>query len=323
VTTRKVGWLTRLGGPSGQRTPTGGSAQAEQRHWPNRCLPVVAGGGRGRLEPELAQQQREVDASLDDLLAQLRAADPASSVARAVGDAYGVYHAAVNDQFQLLAKGDLAEAEEVDEQRVDPAFDRLVESPATASRHYGAVAHRANRQADLGTLLLLLAAASVIGVLVWRFQRVKSQAAELFAHQARHDPLTALPARVAQALARSGLDPGRLTLEITETSVVDDLGRAEATLAGLRESGVQIAVDDFGTGFSALGALKHYPVDSLKIDRSFVDGLGSDAQDTAIVHAVIAFAKTLGLQVTGEGIETAEQFEQLRALESRTGIRIG
>jgi EAL domain-containing protein (putative c-di-GMP-specific phosphodiesterase class I) len=123
-----------------------------------------------------------------------------------------------------------------------------------------------------------------------------------------------LPSRVAQSLARSGLDPGRLTLEITETSVVDDLGRAEATLAALRELGVHVAVDDFGTGFSALGALKHYPVDSLKIDRSFVDGLGSDAQDTAIVHAVIAFAKSLGLRVTGEGIETAEQFEQLRAL---------
>ena len=94
----------------------------------------------------------------------------------------------------------------------------------------------------------------------------------------------------------------------------DFIPLAEATLQALRGLGVHVAVDDFGTGFSALGALKHYPVDSLKIDRSFVDGLGRDAQDTAIVHAVIAFAKTLGLRVTGEGIETAEQLEQLRAL---------
>jgi EAL domain-containing protein (putative c-di-GMP-specific phosphodiesterase class I) len=73
--------------------------------------------------------------------------------------------------------------------------------------------------------------------------------------------------------------------------MVDDLGTAVATLAALRGLGVHVAVDDFGTGFSALGALKHYPVDSLKIDRSFVDGLGRDAQDTAIVHAVIAFPR--------------------------------
>jgi diguanylate cyclase (GGDEF)-like protein len=539
----------------------------------------------GRLSPELARERQQVDARMEGLLVRLLAADPDSAAARAVGDAFGVYQAAVDDEFQLLAVGQLAEAEEVDEQRVDPAFVRLAQSLASASRHYDTLARQANRRADFGTLLLLLAAATVIGVLVWRFQRAKSQAAELFAHQARHDPLTALPNRallverlqmelaraarrrepvfllwldlddfkvvndslghqagdqlllvvgerlrdclrpgdtparmggdeftvlladvdglqgairvaervgaelgvpfevaghqvvvrasigvaqsvpgatsveellrnadiamyeakkqgkgqyqvfspgmdeaawkrleleaelrvaleqqqfevyyqpildldsgavselealvrwdhptrgllppaefiplaeqtglivplgqwvlgqacqqlaaweagdqhhlslglsvnlsarqlrepalpsqVAEALARSGLDPRRLTLEITETSMIDDPGTAEATLAALRELGVHVAVDDFGTGFSALGALKHYPVDSLKIDRSFVDGLGRDAQDTAIVHAVIAFAKTLGLRVTGEGIETAEQFEQLRAL---------
>jgi diguanylate cyclase (GGDEF)-like protein len=539
----------------------------------------------GRLIPELARERQQVDATMDDLLTQLLAADPDSSAARAVSDAFGVYQAAVDDQFRLLADGELAEAEEVDEQRVDPAFDRLAQSLAVAGRHYRTVANQANRRADLGTLLLLLAAATIIGVLVWRFQRAKSQTAELFAHQAHHDPLTALPnrallverlqaelaraarrrepvfllwldlddfkvvndslghqagdqllvavgerlraclrpgdtparmggdeftvlltdvdgrpgairvaervgaelsasfavaghqvvvqasigiahsvpghtsaqellrnadiamyeakrqgkgqyqmftpgmdqaawtrleleaelrvsiqqqqfelyyqpildldsgavselealvrwdhpsrgllppadfiplaeetglivplgawvldqacqqlaaweagdqrhpplglsvnlsprqlrhpelpSRVAQALTSSGLDPHRLTLEITESSMVDDLGTAEATLQALRGLGVHVAVDDFGTGFSALGALKHYPVDSLKIDRSFVDGLGRDAQDTAIVHAVIAFAKTLGLRVTGEGIETAEQLEQLRAL---------
>jgi predicted signal transduction protein with EAL and GGDEF domain len=85
-----------------------------------------------------------------------------------------------------------------------------------------------------------------------------------------------LPQRVAQALARSTLEPHRLTLEVTETSMIDDLGAAGASLGALRALGVRVAVDDFGTGFSALGALKHHPVDSLKIDRSFVDGLGRD-----------------------------------------------
>jgi EAL domain-containing protein (putative c-di-GMP-specific phosphodiesterase class I) len=128
-----------------------------------------------------------------------------------------------------------------------------------------------------------------------------------------------LPQRVARALARSTLEPHRLTLEVTETSMIDDLGTAGASLGALRALGVRVAVDDFGTGFSALGALKHHPVDSLKIDRSFVDGLGRDPRDTAIVHAVVAFARTLGLRVTGEGIETVEQLEELRALGCHHG----
>jgi EAL domain-containing protein (putative c-di-GMP-specific phosphodiesterase class I) len=123
-----------------------------------------------------------------------------------------------------------------------------------------------------------------------------------------------LPRRVAEVLARSGLDPHRLTLEVTEISVVDDLGAADTSLQELRTLGVHIAVDDFGTGFAALGTLEHYPIDSLKIDRSFINGLGRDAHNTAIVHAVIAFAKTLGLRVTSEGIESVEQLELLRAL---------
>jgi diguanylate cyclase (GGDEF)-like protein len=537
----------------------------------------------GRLSAELAREHRQVDDSMHNLLGQLLAADPDSVAARTVADAFEVYSGAIGDQFELLAAGQVAEAEEVDEQRVDPAFDRLANALAAAASYYGAVAHEANRRADFGTVFLLLAAASVIGVLVWRFQRVRAQAAQVLAHQARHDALTALPnralllerlelelarsarrtkpvfllwldlddfkvvndslghqagdqlllevgerlraclrpgdtparmggdeftvlladldsmenairvaerigadlrvpfevdghemivrasigiaesvpglttaeellrnadiamyeakklgkgqyqvflpgmdqaawkrlemeaelgialerqqfelyyqpildldsgavselealvrwdhptrglllpdefiplaeqtglivplgawvldhacqrlaaweaedesfpplrvsvnlsprqlrepelaRRVAEVLARSGLDPHRLILEITEFSVVGDLGAADATLQELRRLGVHIAIDDFGTG--ALGTLEHYPIDSLKIDRSFISGLGRDAHNTAIVHAVIAFAKTLGLRVTSEGIESVEQLELLRAL---------
>ncbi len=539
-----------------------------------------------RLSPALDEEQREVDAAADWLAAQLHVRDATSGQAKAVHDAFALYDAAVDQEFALLAKGQVGAAEQIDEQRVDPAFARLGGALAVAGRRYAALAALADRRAELGTWLILLAAAAVIGALAWRVQRARAQAAALFAYQARHDPLTALPNRallveqldrelaragrrdqavvllwldlddfkvvndslghhagdqllgvvgerlrgclrpgdlparmggdeftvlladltglpdaiqvaerlgaelgvpfevaghkvvvhasigiaesvpgqttaqellrnadiamyeakkqgkgqhqlfvpgmdapawrrleleaelhvalhqggqfelyyqpivdldsgavselealvrwdhpsrgllppadfiplaeqtglivplgawvldeacrqlaawqphdqhqqplglsvnlsarqlrdrhlpdlVAQALAASGLDPPRLTLEITETSMVEDLRAAGATLAAVRALGVRVAIDDFGTGFSALGALEHYPVDSLKIDRSFIDGLGRDAQDTAIVHAVVAFARTLGLPVTGEGIETADQLQRLRAL---------
>jgi diguanylate cyclase (GGDEF)-like protein len=543
----------------------------------------------GRLRAEDERKWLEVDATSHQLADQLAALDPASDQARAVHEAFVTYDTAVEREFALLAEGKVAEAQEVDKQRVDAAFGRLLEALEAAGRGYGTLAGQANRRADIGTQLILVAAAVVIGALVWRFQRVRSQTAELFAYQARHDPLTALPnrallleqlerelartsrrndplfllwldlddfkvvndslghqagdhlllavgerlrnclrpgdlparmggdeftvlltdltglrdatgaaerigtelgapfevagrqvvvhasigiaeslpgvttaeellrnadiamyeakklgkgqyqvftpgmdalawrrleleaelraaleqdqfelyyqpildldsgavsglealvrwdhptrgllppadfiplaeqtglivelgewvlnqacrqmaawerarwrgapglsvnlsarqlrdsqlpQRVARALARSTLEPHRLTLEVTETSMIDDLGTAGASLGALRALGVRVAVDDFGTGFSALGALKHHPVDSLKIDRSFVDGLGRDPRDTAIVHAVVAFARTLGLRVTGEGIETVEQLEELRALGCHHG----
>ena len=114
-------------------------------------------------------------------------------------------------------------------------------------------------------------------------------------------------ANIKQVLRETGLDPRCLTVEITESALMQDALATSTTLEVLKDLGVQIAIDDFGTGYSSLSYLKRFPVDILKIDQSFVDGLGQDPQDTAIVQSIVALAKTLCLRVTGEGIETSSQ----------------
>jgi diguanylate cyclase (GGDEF)-like protein/excisionase family DNA binding protein len=126
-------------------------------------------------------------------------------------------------------------------------------------------------------------------------------------------------AGIEAALAESGLSPDCLTLEITESMMLADETVAIAALRRLRSSGVHIVIDDFGTGYSALSYLNQLPVDGLKIDRSFVQGLGIEREKTAIVRATIAFARGLGLVVTAEGIETEAQLRQLMALHCDLG----
>ncbi len=115
-----------------------------------------------------------------------------------------------------------------------------------------------------------------------------------------------LAADVAIALHRSGIDAGNLILEITETAVVADLGRARATLQTLTQLGVQLAIDDFGTGYSSFAQLKTLPVGTLKIDRGFVTNVAHNRDDRAIVRSIIELAGAFGLQTMAEGVETAE-----------------
>ena len=128
-----------------------------------------------------------------------------------------------------------------------------------------------------------------------------------------------LSALLADVLADTGLDPATLTLEVTETAVMSDADTALGMLHALKALGVRLAIDDFGTGYSSLVYLKRFPVDELKIDRSFVDGLGRDTEDTAIVTSIVQLAGAVGVQVVAEGVETDEQREALLALGCRHG----
>ena len=118
---------------------------------------------------------------------------------------------------------------------------------------------------------------------------------------------SALAEVIHRALAQSGLAPERLILEITETALMQDLATAFEMLAACRSSGIRVAIDDFGTGFAGFGYLRDLPVDEIKIDRSFVSGLGGEGFDVAIVGGIIHMAKGLGLRTTGEGVETNGQ----------------
>jgi diguanylate cyclase (GGDEF)-like protein len=124
---------------------------------------------------------------------------------------------------------------------------------------------------------------------------------------------------ILQVVAGTQLPPHCLKLEITESAVMQDAEAAERTLRQLRHLGIQLAIDDFGTGYSSLAYLKRFQVDMLKIDRSFVNGVGRTREDTAIVRGVVALAKALELRVTAEGIETPTQRAQLRLLGCEFG----
>jgi len=123
--------------------------------------------------------------------------------------------------------------------------------------------------------------------------------------------------RVAYALATTGLSPDSLVLELTETVLMRDIAVTSARLEELRELGVKIAIDDFGTGYSSLGYLRDIPVDVLKVDRSFIDGMERNRPQQELVSAVIQLGHTLGLKVVAEGVETEDQLDLLMRMGAR------
>jgi EAL domain-containing protein (putative c-di-GMP-specific phosphodiesterase class I) len=126
-------------------------------------------------------------------------------------------------------------------------------------------------------------------------------------------------ALVGDVLRRTGLDPAKLVLEVTESVLADPAGGAAAALETLRGLNVRVALDDFGTGYSSLGYLRQLPVDILKIDRSFVSGENANRPGDLLLEAIVALAQRLGLDVIPEGIEEPDQLARLQGLGCRTG----
>jgi diguanylate cyclase (GGDEF)-like protein len=149
----------------------------------------------------------------------------------------------------------------------------------------------------------------------WQRERPRAEplimCVNLSARQLRRQDLTET---VKEVLRSTGLEGRRLCLDITETLYITVLEGNTAALDELRRMGVRISIDDFGMGYSSLSYLKRLPVDTLKVDRSFVSGLGEDAEDTAIVRMIIELAHTLGISIIAEGVESEEQAEQLKEM---------
>lgn len=127
-----------------------------------------------------------------------------------------------------------------------------------------------------------------------------------------------LPGLISDILEETGLSAARLDFEITESGAMHDIDNSSAILNTLRSMGSRISIDDFGTGFSSLSYLKSFPINALKIDRSFINDITTSPDSAAITKAIIAMAKNLNLEVIAEGVETHEQVEFLRAQQCNT-----
>jgi EAL domain-containing protein (putative c-di-GMP-specific phosphodiesterase class I) len=117
---------------------------------------------------------------------------------------------------------------------------------------------------------------------------------------------------IDEALVASGMSPMLLQLEVTESMVMRNVPRAVKVLDSIQSRGIRLAIDDFGTGYSSMSLMKQFPIDTIKIDRSFVRDLPNDTEDQAIAQAIISMGKALGMTVVAEGVETAEQEAFLR-----------
>jgi diguanylate cyclase (GGDEF)-like protein/PAS domain S-box-containing protein len=167
---------------------------------------------------------------------------------------------------------------------------------------------------------------------LWVLEQACLQMAEWKKHFPEHDRLTVsvnlsakqlqqadLVEQVARVLQESGIAPSRLKLEVTETVLMDDPDYSTSMVQKLNDLGIQVQIDDFGTGYSSLSYLNRLHIDTLKIDRSFINSLGEPGERSVVVQAIIRLARELGINVIAEGVETSDQLDSLRGLECEHG----
>jgi EAL domain-containing protein (putative c-di-GMP-specific phosphodiesterase class I) len=177
------------------------------------------------------------------------------------------------------------------------------------------IAEQSNLIVEIGTYVLRRVC---VQLSEWQRERLPlvPVSVNISVRQIETTPLASMVTRLAQEL---GIDASLLHFEITESVAMQNSQQQLGALQALRNLGSRILIDDFGTGYSSLSYLKHLPIDTLKIDRAFVRDMASDSNDAAIVRAIVGVAKSLGLMLVAEGIESAEQLECLRKLGCECG----
>jgi diguanylate cyclase (GGDEF)-like protein/PAS domain S-box-containing protein len=267
----------------------------------------------------------------------LRDADTAMYKAKAAGKArYALFDASLHTEVaeRLRLEGELRRA--IDEGQLSVEYQPMFELNTKRLRGFEALARWAHPTDGNINPSAFIPIAEETGLIVRLSDFVLHCACRQLREWQRLDPSLAdlqvnvnvsgndiahraFVARVSRALVESGLKPRTLTLELTENILAEQIESARPLLDELRELGVGLAIDDFGTGYSSLSHLSALPIDTLKIDRSFVHRLRSGSKDAAVVQAVVVLGSSLGKSVVAEGIETLSQFDQLNSLGCEFG----
>jgi diguanylate cyclase (GGDEF)-like protein/PAS domain S-box-containing protein len=263
----------------------------------------------------------------------LRDADTAMYRAKEQGGTYRVFDPDMYEQARgrLELEGDLRLTLEAPKEQLPVFYQPMASLPDGAIVGMEALLRWAHPERGLLVPSGFISEAERTGLIVpmgrWVLNEACRRAKEWQEHHPRNVPLAMavnlsarqlrypeLVGEVEDALGKAALDPGSLTLEITESVLVEEGESSAGTLRRLKELGVRLAIDDFGVGYSSLSYLGYLPVDQLKLDRVLVGNLATDHKNLAIVRAVVDLGHALGIEVIAEGVETHEEFEELRKL---------